>query len=687
MCIRDRSITSDLPVIKKNTVVTSTRHQIIDGKGKYRLFATIRADLTINNCTLSNGAAIGGNAKGGGGGGLGAGGGIYIDRGNTLTLSNTKIIHCKAEGGSVTWGYSPTNGGGASFSSENKNGQHSCGGGDYPGVQGDKGGTGGAYDGSTFLKGYGGGSGGNNGGKGGGNGPGVDQGGTGLGGYCGGGGGKARECGCSGGNGGGNGKKNNLGYPTFSGGGGGGGFGSGGAASSPVNQAGAGGGGFGGGGGQGYSGLKQGGGGGGFGGGGGGADIPEYSGKGGRYAGDGSTTKNQAGGGGAGLGGAIFIGDGAKIELNMDGYVILENNQGIGGEAKNPGQGYAPDIFLFRESEVYFNNEQSAIAPFTLQSDLQAPPGHLDKGVIKRGSGILYLSNTNNNYRGGTFLKEGTLSIANPKVVGCATSPIVLEGGTLQVTQTLIIPNPIVVKAMSRLDVLDNVVFNTTNSISEMGVVSKIGNGIWNYYGNSANTTVAIHVEQGIFRACKKLSAKNIKVHKNAVFEGSCITSNNFTNDGLVKPCMNHLGSLFIRGNYKQTVHGALRMEVRPNGTHDILEIEGTGCIEGALHLNFTPGRYTLSDSYTLIRAKGLTGFFTQITSNKPGCAVVDFEKNEVKFIILTPKSIFPIKSNTLRTDKKYGDMTFLAALTPKVYKTISLQENQTIYYVTNFRR
>lgn len=59
------------------------------------------ADLTINNCILTNGAAIEGSAKIGGGGGLVAGGGVYIDRGNTLTLSNTKIIHCKATDGSV----------------------------------------------------------------------------------------------------------------------------------------------------------------------------------------------------------------------------------------------------------------------------------------------------------------------------------------------------------------------------------------------------------------------------------------------------------------------------------------------------------------------------------------------------------------------------------------------------------
>lgn len=45
---------SDLPVIKKNTVINSTGKQPIDGQGQYRLFATIMADLTINNCTLQN---------------------------------------------------------------------------------------------------------------------------------------------------------------------------------------------------------------------------------------------------------------------------------------------------------------------------------------------------------------------------------------------------------------------------------------------------------------------------------------------------------------------------------------------------------------------------------------------------------------------------------------------------------
>lgn len=141
---------SDLPVIKKNTVINSTGKQLISGNGQYRLFATIMADLSLTNCVLQNGVAIGGD---GGGGGMGAGGGVYIDRGNTLILTNTIITTCKALGGRGLGEYG-FGGGGASFSTARKDGIKSMGGGDHPG-QND--GTGGEYDGSPFLTGYGGG--------------------------------------------------------------------------------------------------------------------------------------------------------------------------------------------------------------------------------------------------------------------------------------------------------------------------------------------------------------------------------------------------------------------------------------------------------------------------------------------------------------------------------------------------
>lgn len=179
---------SDLPVIKKNTTINSTGKQPINGQGQYRLFATIMADLTINNCTLQNGAVIGGN---GGGGGMGAGGGIYIDRGKTLTLTQATIINSKAQGGIGQ--NQQIGGGGASFSTLSKDGNETQSGGDFPA----KGSEGGVFDGSIFLIGYCGGSGGSNGGgSGGGDGTGSNgvshQGGDN--GYCGGGGWSYKFC-------------------------------------------------------------------------------------------------------------------------------------------------------------------------------------------------------------------------------------------------------------------------------------------------------------------------------------------------------------------------------------------------------------------------------------------------------------------------------------------------------------
>ncbi|MGB7128523.1 MAG: hypothetical protein WBD50_05480 [Candidatus Rhabdochlamydia sp.] len=88
------TLASDLPVILNPVTINgSITPQVIDGNGQYRLIASTNT-LSINRCTLQNGAAIGQNgidglqASGGGGGGLGAGGAIYIAAGQAATLSN-----------------------------------------------------------------------------------------------------------------------------------------------------------------------------------------------------------------------------------------------------------------------------------------------------------------------------------------------------------------------------------------------------------------------------------------------------------------------------------------------------------------------------------------------------------------------------------------------------------------------
>ena len=211
------AVSSDLPLTKKNTIINSTGRQIIDGSDQFRLFATIMADLTLTNCTLRNGAAIGGRSQGKFvGAGLGCGGGVYIDRGQTLTITNSSLTSNIAKGGRANSGGEPLMTGGASFSDGTKDQ-----GGDYPGLAT----RGGSSDGSPFLTGYGGG-GGNHSTQGGGDGPGHDAPDS-AGGYCGGGGAGnpkfKQNYGGGGGNGGGAGIEH-----IHNTGGGGGGFGSGG---------------------------------------------------------------------------------------------------------------------------------------------------------------------------------------------------------------------------------------------------------------------------------------------------------------------------------------------------------------------------------------------------------------------------------------------------------------------------
>lgn len=434
------TLASNLPVIRNGVTINGPSGGItISGNNQYRLFATFQSSLTLSNLILQDGLALGGNGNGGGGGGMGAGGGVYIDYGQALNVSNTAIIGCFAQGGNGSNGYQG-GGGGASWSiaadngTTGSNGSSGSGGGDYEGV----GNTGGpvAYSG-TYL-GYGGGDGGSDGstgtaGVGGGNNGGANgissNGGTG--GYCGGGGGASDSTNNSAGGGGGNGGGNGA-IGVFSGGGGGG-YGSGG--SGVVNTlglGGGGGGGFGGGGGGGSATSingSAGGGGGGFGGG-GGSGSATIAAAGGNFGGAGAISGVGLGGYGAGIGGAIFVSDSAILQIGDLGSSVLSNlngtQNGTGG-----GSGYANDVFLFQGAQVQFVGSTDATIAFAIQSDTNAPVGHLDGGVRVNVSNnaTITMGNVLNNYQGGTTIQNGTLVIS--EIVPAVGDINVNSNGTL----------------------------------------------------------------------------------------------------------------------------------------------------------------------------------------------------------------------------------------------------------------
>ena len=339
----------------------------ISGKNLYRVLYINNGTVNIDDLTIADGLAQGGNGgngKGGGGGGAGLGGGLLMN-GGTVTLSSVKFTHDQAVGGGGGSGSDTTAGGSAGGGGLGGNGGNagsSGGGGGFLGQGGSStngffgggggftgsGGTG-SVNGST-IGGGGGGTGlgspdgGGNGddpvagvhsaglaGGGGSSGfPGssagqnagdtADMGGIGgMGGFGGGGGGGGGQGGDYGGGGGGG---NGLGTGGFGGGGGG-------SMSNPGM-----GGGFGGGGGG--SGFRQGGNAGAFGGNGG-------------SLGTGGGPEGGGGGGGGGLGGALFERAGILTLINAS----FSNDSAAGGlpgavgvVAAQGGQGKAGALFI-----------------------------------------------------------------------------------------------------------------------------------------------------------------------------------------------------------------------------------------------------------------------------------------------------------------------------------------------------
>jgi len=524
------TLTSNLPVITSNLTVDASAGQAVTFSGDsltYRLFATNGASLSFNNITLEEGLAQGGNGSegqggsGGGGGGLGAGGAIYVDYGQTVTLTNTTIQNNAAiggDGGTVNAAGSiiAGGGGGASWSVNNPNASNAVGGGDYAG-NGTSGGAATATEGSS---GYGGGYGGIGaysggvGGTGGGNGAGGNA--TisgGNGGYFGGGGGSmplvSNGAGGGGGNGGGTGLGGNSAIS-----GGGGGYGSGGAGgdSSSSGYSGAGGGGGLGGGGGGASVATNtivsynggaGGGGGGFGAGGGGTSYNTgegYAGVGGNGGnfggaggGDGSGLSGSgSGGGGAGLGGGIFVGDHATLKIGngvtLSGNSTLGGNPGALGDGAYQGfigSGYAPDVFLFQQAQLQFIGTQNATFDFSIQADQSATGSNIDKGVLingaVNGSGqlpVFTFTSASNTYQGATTIQSGTLNVSSGLALGNTNSTINLTGGILQ--------------AGASFSALQNVITSTNSTIDTQGFNLILGTGVAGGTGTSADALTKI---------------------------------------------------------------------------------------------------------------------------------------------------------------------------------------------------
>ncbi len=406
---------ADIKAVNLNgsdTLTIDGQGAALDGGGAHRGLFVYSGDVTIENLTIQNAVASGGNGADGGSGGAGLGGGLFV-AGPNLTNGNYSP---KTAGGNVTLGNvsfknDSAVGGGGSVSSNTYGGGGGGLGGD--GAFGQRGGGGGGGVGVGANGGLGGPP-GNTGGPGGAGGEGLIPGAAG--GANGGGGAAAGMGGMSGGGGGGGG----TGY-AFAGLGGHGGVGNGFGGGGTVFT-----GGFGGG-----SGSSNGG----FGGGGGGRSGNAGFGGGAAGVANGVT----GGGGGLGAGGDIFVQQGASLNISGGSSLAAGTvTAGTGTVAGSNGQAYGNGIFIHSMTAetgsvqtVTLGDGQST-GQFTeidgVIADTTSSVGYGGDGagsVIIAGAGTVVLAPkdasgaaTANTYAGGTALNGGTLELAQNDSAG-----------------------------------------------------------------------------------------------------------------------------------------------------------------------------------------------------------------------------------------------------------------------------
>ncbi len=429
-----------LPIINsRSTVTINGGNFTLDGGGVQRGFFVYAGAVAINNLTIQNAVAKGGNGgsgfDGGGGGGMGAGGALFVASGANVTVSNVSLASNQANGGSGgSYGSTAAGGGGGGGLGGNGGNGGNVGGGGGGGIglganggAGQTGSTGGNGAAGIVIGAAGGGAGATDPGSGASPGTGGANGG--------GGGGGAMGSGIHGaGGGGGIGGGAATATGGLSGGGGTGGFGGGGGGS--LNSAG-GNGGFGGGGGsvRCFASPGKGGFGGGGGGASGGGTGVTCGNTGGFGAGNGGDSVNGGGGGGLGAGGAVFVQGGGT--LNVSGAFTVNGSSvagGTGGVGAGNGSAFGSGLFLQGNGTLTFSPAagQNQIVSDVIADQTGSGGTGADAGswsLAKTGAGTLTLTAANT-YSGGTTVSGGLINFNAASNFGSGN--ITLNGGGLQ---------------------------------------------------------------------------------------------------------------------------------------------------------------------------------------------------------------------------------------------------------------
>ena len=552
----------DLNALNSNITLNGNGNTL-SGNNAFRGLFVYSGTVAINDLTIENAVASGGDAGQAAGGGAGLGGALFVKDGANVTISNLVAQNNAATGGD----------GGAQTTAGITGGGGGMGGDGGVAVAGNSGGGGGLGSGAT---------GGSNVGNGG---DGIAQG-EGA-------GGDGADLGGGGGTGGNNGGGGGSGDQSI---GGGGVNGIDGTFTDDPD------GGFGGGGGKAGNGGFGGGGGafrsdGGFGGGGGGGGLTAAIGQGGFGAGNGvssGTISQAAGGGGLGAGGAIFVMDGAT--LTIAGTLTVNNNTVTGGNGGTGAAGTAEDgsafgdgVFLQGSGTLTFNPDTGDTQTLANTITDQAGSGGTGSWALtKNGAGTLTLSAANT-YTGATNLSAGTLSLSGSGTLGNAAGALNLTGGTLDLgttTQTRTGTITLNGATVSNGTLSSTGTFATQSGtisavLAGTGALAKTGTGTVTLSG--ANTySGTTTVSGGTLSVNGSATSSAFTVQNGGTLGGTGTLGATTLQSGSIHAPGNSIGTQTVNGAYVLNAGSILEIEVDSAGNSDKVIVTGTVDITGS---------------------------------------------------------------------------------------------------------
>lgn len=282
-------------------------------------------------------------------------------------------------------------------------------------------------------------------------------------------------------------------------------------------------------------------------------------------------------------------------------------------------------------SLTLLSGDQTA-SNFTLNGQggtLIAPPSGIAQlsGVFS-GSGALNISGNDtvilsgeNTYTGGTAISSGILQIGSDANLGAAAGTLTLNGGTLNTTSSLSMQRDIEIASASTIQTDADTTLISTGALSGSGDLTKSGAGRWTINGIGTNTG-NVFVTGGTLTV--GASDDYTSAHLNgsiSVSSGSRLTGHGsvgstgstLTNAGTVAPG-GSIGTLTVTGNFVQSPTATLEISINPAAS-SVLAVSGTASLAGTLNIDAESGLYR-SGRYTVLTSSGLSGQFSQLTSN-----------------------------------------------------------------------